>query len=66
MKFMPRIDGDPEVLAGVFFVDVPAFGAERPIGDLAAAVAHASQAEARYGDSGFAKSCEFHSRLTVH
>ena len=49
------VERDAEVLARIFFIDVPALGAQRPIRQIAAAVAHASQAEAGHGDSSISE-----------
>ncbi len=56
----PGVEREFEMRAGVFLVDVPALRADRPFGQVAAAVTHASEAEARNGDSGVAESLELH------
>src|SRR5579864_3765517 len=54
------IESYREVLARVFFVDMPSASALRPFRHLAAAIAHASQTKAGYCDSCLAKICKFH------
>ena len=56
----PGIERDVEMLARIFFVDVPALRAQRPIRHFAAAITHASQAEPRNRDSGLAESLVLH------
>ena len=51
----PGVERDLEMLARIFLVHVPAFGAQRPVRQVAAAVAHASQTNAGHGDSGLAE-----------
>ena len=53
-KVNARVQRNFEVFARVLFVNVPAFGALRPRRQIAAAVAHAAQAQSGYGDSRLA------------
>ena len=55
-----RVERGAKMLAGAGLIDVPTLGAQRPIRQIAAAIAHASQAEPGHGDSSISEGSKFH------